>query len=206
VIAVQGGRFAGWSFYMTDGRLAYCHNWFDAERYYVKADDPLPTGEVTVQYQFDFDGRAPGAGGTGTLLVNGEVAGNVGESDRMPADRPIDGIDMSAFTLDDSETSGRDHFLYMGTDGKPISAKWKTMKVHFRYTESSSWIAPYIKPQISMVCDLISDPHETIELMQADLTAGWVIGAATAPLIALGQSAAQFPHVKVGEEDFNGYG
>ncbi|MCZ6663253.1 MAG: hypothetical protein O6951_10085 [Actinobacteria bacterium] len=62
VIAVQGGRFAGWSFYMTDGRLAYCHNWFDAERYYVKVDDPLPTGEVTIQYQFDFDGGAPGAG------------------------------------------------------------------------------------------------------------------------------------------------
>jgi hypothetical protein len=57
-----------------------------------------------------------------------------------------------------------------------------------------------------MVCDLISDPHETIELMQADLTAGWVIGAASARLIELGQSAAQFPHVKVGEEDFNGYG
>ena len=36
MIAVQGGRFAGWSFYMTDGRLAYCHNWFDAERHYVK--------------------------------------------------------------------------------------------------------------------------------------------------------------------------
>ncbi len=30
-------------------------------------------GEVTVQYQFDFDGGVPGAGGGGTLLVNGAV-------------------------------------------------------------------------------------------------------------------------------------
>ena len=52
-----------------------------------------------------------------------------------------------------------------------------------------------------MVCDLMADPKETIDLMQSHLTYAWVIGAATAPLIALGQSAAQFPHIKVGEED-----
>ena len=73
VIVAQGGRFAGWSLYLVEGRLAYCHNWFDSDYYYVKADDPLPSGENTVQYQFDFDGQAPGAGGTGTLLVNGNV-------------------------------------------------------------------------------------------------------------------------------------
>ena len=73
VIVAQGGRFAGWALYVVDGRPAYCHNWFNTELYYVKGPDPLPTGEVTVQYQFDFDGGAPGAGGTGTLLVNGSV-------------------------------------------------------------------------------------------------------------------------------------
>jgi arylsulfatase A-like enzyme len=71
VIVAQGGRFAGWALYVSDGVPAYCHNWFDSERYYVRGADPLPTGEVTLQYQFDFDGGAPGAGGTGTLLVNG---------------------------------------------------------------------------------------------------------------------------------------
>ncbi len=73
VIVAQGGRFAGWALYVLDGRPAYCHNFFNTERYYVKGSDPLPAGEVTVQYQFDFDGGAPGAGGTGTLLVNGSV-------------------------------------------------------------------------------------------------------------------------------------
>jgi len=42
--------------------------------------------------------------------------------------------------------------------------------------------------------------------MQSDLTVGWVIGAALRPVIALQRSAEQFPHLQVGEEDFNGYG
>jgi arylsulfatase A-like enzyme len=71
-IVAQGGRFAGWALYLHEGRLAYCHNWFNTELQYVRADDALPPGEVTVQYQFDFDGGTPGAGGSGTLLVNGE--------------------------------------------------------------------------------------------------------------------------------------
>ena len=55
-----------------------------------------------------------------------------------------------------------------------------------------------------MVCDLTSDPHETIDLMQADLTAGWVIGVAMGPVVALEQSAQQYPHIPVGA-DFQGY-
>jgi hypothetical protein len=112
---------------------------------------------------------------------------------------------MSTFMQGQTNSSGRDNFLYMGTDGLPLSAKWKNFKVHFRYTDSDSWIAPYIKPQIPMVCDLINDPHEKIDLMQTKLTYGWVIGAASAPLVALEQSAAKFRHIKVGEENFNGY-
>jgi len=133
------------------------------------------------------------------------LAALAGLADKVPTDRPIDGMDMSEFMLGKADSSGRDNFVYMGTDGEPISAKWKTFKVHFRYTESTSWIAPYIKPQVPMVNDLIADPKETIDLMQSHLTYAWVIGAAMAPLIELGRSAAQFPNIGVGEEDFKGY-
>jgi len=133
------------------------------------------------------------------------LAALIGEVDRMPTDRPIDGLDMSAFLSGETDTSGREDLVYFGSDGELVSVKWKTFKVHFRYTESTSWIAPYIKPQIPMVCDLISDPHETIDLMQSDLTLAWVIGAALRPVIALKQSAAEYPHIGVGDDDFNGY-
>jgi hypothetical protein len=73
VLVAQGGRFGGWALYMTEGRIAYCHNWLNTEHYYVKSPDALPAGEVTVQYQFDYDGGSVGAGGSGTLLVNGDV-------------------------------------------------------------------------------------------------------------------------------------
>jgi len=56
-----------------------------------------------------------------------------------------------------------------------------------------------------MVCDLVADPQETIDLMQSDLTAGWVIGVAMTPVVALAKSAEQYRHVGVGEEDFNGH-
>jgi arylsulfatase len=57
--------------------LAYCHNWFNSELYYVRAPDVLPRGSVTLQYQFDFDGGIPGAGGSSTLLVDGAIVAEV---------------------------------------------------------------------------------------------------------------------------------
>ena len=33
VILAQGGRFAGWSLYMKDGKLTYVHNWVGKARY-----------------------------------------------------------------------------------------------------------------------------------------------------------------------------
>jgi arylsulfatase len=152
----------------------------------------IPAGEITDEIVATYDWYPT-------------LAALAGFGDKVPTDRPIDGMDMSEFMLGKADTSGRDNFVYIGTDGQPISAKWKTFKVHYRYTDSDSWIAPYIKPQIPMVCDLITDPNETIDLMQSQLTYAWVIGAASAPLIALAQSAGEFPHVKVGEEDFKGY-
>jgi arylsulfatase len=72
VIIAQGGRFGGWSLYVKDGRPAYCHNWIGVARYTIAAQEPLPPGPVTLRYVFAYDGGRPGAGGTGTLYVNGK--------------------------------------------------------------------------------------------------------------------------------------
>jgi len=133
------------------------------------------------------------------------LAALVGHGDMMPDDRPIDGIDMSSFMLGETDTSGRDNFLFMGTDAQIVSSKWKTMKVHFRLAESDSWTAALVKPQIPSVYDLVSDPGEKVNLMDSDLTVTWVIGEAIAPLMELAASAQQYPHVPVGAE-FEGYG
>jgi len=76
--------------------------------------------------------------------------------------------------------------------------------VHFRYTDEYSWTAPYIKRQVPMVMNLINDPHEEIDLMDAELTYAWVIGIAGGLLGAVAKSAAQYPNIQPGA-DFEGY-
>jgi arylsulfatase len=71
VIIAQGGRFAGWSLYVEDGKPAYVHNWFGKARYVVAGRDALPAGPAVVRYEFTFEGKEPGGGGTGVLLVDG---------------------------------------------------------------------------------------------------------------------------------------
>ncbi len=75
VLVAQGGRFGGWSLYVKDGKLAYCHNWLGKEHYTVVADTPLPAGPVTVRFEFAYDGGDAGAGGTGSLFVGDTLVG-----------------------------------------------------------------------------------------------------------------------------------
>ena len=56
VILAQGGRFAGWSLYMKDGRVSYVHNWVGKERYTITAPEPLAPGKATIRYEFAYAG------------------------------------------------------------------------------------------------------------------------------------------------------
>jgi hypothetical protein len=130
------------------------------------------------------------------------LASLVGESKRVPSDRPIDGDDASAFLLGKSKTTGRDHVIYFGSDAGVMSVKWKTMKVVFRYSESTS--GPIIKPQWPLVFDLINDPVEEWDLIEKRLDCAWVLAPVAERLGALQQSFARYPNIKPGEE-FIGY-
>jgi arylsulfatase A-like enzyme len=83
VILAQGGRFAGWSLYMKDGKVSYVHNYVGLKRYTVTADKPLAPGKATIRYQFDYEGgETLGKGGTGTISVNGQkvAEGHIGNT------------------------------------------------------------------------------------------------------------------------------
>ena len=130
------------------------------------------------------------------------LAALAGENQRVPGDRPIDGIDASEFLLGTSATTGRDHIIYFGSDAEVMSVKWKNMKVVLRYTESTS--GPIIKPQWPLVFDLIDDPSEEWDLMEKRLDCIWVLRPVAERLGALMKSAAQYPNIKPGQ-DFDGY-
>ena len=83
-----------------------------------------------------------------------------------------------------------------------MSVKWKTMKIVFRYGESSS--GPLVKPQWPLVFDLIEDQVEQWDLMEKRLDCGWVFAPVAARLVVLTQSFDRFPNIVPGQ-DFTGY-
>jgi arylsulfatase A-like enzyme len=132
------------------------------------------------------------------------LAGMAGASKLVPKDRPIDGVDASAFMLGKSITTGRDSYMLFGTDGELLSIKWKIYKTIFRYTETPALEKPYIAPQFPMFYDLTSDPHEDNNLFNSDLTCGWILAPNFKLIGEYQRSLKEYPNIKVGEE-FAGY-
>jgi arylsulfatase A-like enzyme len=71
VILAQGGLHSGWSFYVKGGKPKFAYNYLGSVSTIASAD-ALPAGHVTVSYDFVYDGGKPGAGGTGTISINGK--------------------------------------------------------------------------------------------------------------------------------------
>jgi hypothetical protein len=108
VIIAQGGRFGGWTLYMKGGKLKYCYNWLNKDRYTIESRDSLPAGKAKVKFEFKYDGGGGGKGGTGTLYVNDQ---KVGEG-RIDKTQPY------IFSADDTEDIGED----LGT---PVTEDYK---------------------------------------------------------------------------------
>ncbi|MDM9384003.1 arylsulfatase [Chlorogloeopsis sp. ULAP01] len=72
VLLTQGGRFAGWSFFLEDGKPTYAYNYANAAHYIIQSPEKLPIGKSTLRFNFDYDGGAIGAGGTGKLFINNQ--------------------------------------------------------------------------------------------------------------------------------------
>jgi arylsulfatase A-like enzyme len=125
-----------------------------------------------------------------------------GASDKVPADRPMDGIDASRFLLGESKNTGREALLFFGPDGSLMSAKAHNIKVWFRYSEGFD--KPIVTPQIPMFFDLSSDPGERNNLLLNKMDNGWMLEIVFPAVAEHEKSVAQYPNIKPGEE-FTGY-
>ncbi|CAG7618574.1 arylsulfatase [Rhodococcus opacus] len=133
------------------------------------------------------------------------LAGMVGASELVPRDRPIDGVDASAFMLGKSDKTGRDSYLFFGPDGELMSVKWKYYKMILRYTEDLPAIqSGFVTPQFPMMYDLSSDPHEDMNLWWTNLTNAWMFSPFLGLIGEYEKSVKEYPNIKVGEE-FDGY-
>jgi arylsulfatase len=75
VIVAMGGRFAGWSFFLLDGRPTYHYNLAGVEGFEVSSADSLKPGKHDVSMAFNYDGGGIGKGGEVRLIVDGREAG-----------------------------------------------------------------------------------------------------------------------------------
>src|ERR1019366_6576322 len=99
VIICQGGRFAGRSLYMKDGKVHHHYNWFDVQRTTISSKEVLPAGKAPIRYEFAYaGGKLPGAGGKGTIFVN----------DKKVAEGKIEQTVPFAFSLDETADVGMD--------------------------------------------------------------------------------------------------
>lgn len=135
------------------------------------------------------------------------LAGIAGASNLVPKDRPIDGKDASAFMLGKSPTTGRNSYMFFGTDGELMSVKWRYYKMVMRYAPGPALEAinnPYVTPQLPMFFDLSSDPHENFNLWSTTLTMGWVFLPMLETIGAYERSVKEYPNITPGA-DFKGY-
>jgi arylsulfatase len=81
MLVTQGGRFAGWGFYLLAGKPVYVWNLLDLERVRWAGKDALRPGKHTLEFDFTYDGMGMGTlafnstsglgrGGTGVLKVD----------------------------------------------------------------------------------------------------------------------------------------
>ena len=86
MLVTQGGRFAGYGFYLLKGKPVYVWNLLDLKRVRWEGKDALTPGRHTLEFAFTYDGLGMGTlafnslsglgrSGTGVLEVDGkEVA------------------------------------------------------------------------------------------------------------------------------------
>ena len=72
-ILAQGGRFSGYSLYLRDGTPVFHYNALPFRRSEVAGSAPLPPGRHRLVFRFVPDVAEPGAGGTGTIEIDGSV-------------------------------------------------------------------------------------------------------------------------------------
>ena len=74
VLLASGARFGGYVLYVQGGRLIYEYAFSERERFVVRSDLAVPSGDVTLGYAFRRTGPKRGVG---TLLVDGRPAGTL---------------------------------------------------------------------------------------------------------------------------------
>ncbi|MGL4542124.1 MAG: hypothetical protein ACRCUI_06410, partial [Polymorphobacter sp.] len=95
MILTSGGRFAGYGFYIKDGKPVFLWNMVDLKRIRWAGTEALTPGKHVIEFDFDYDGLGVGTlafnsisgvgrSGTGTLKVDGKVVQTIKMENTLP--------------------------------------------------------------------------------------------------------------------------
>jgi arylsulfatase A-like enzyme len=108
-LAVEGGRFGGYSFYLKGGKPTFCYNFLNVARYTIRSTVDVPLGKSTLRYEFKADSTSRGTGGTGKLFINDKQVGEEKIARTAPNVNSIDenfnvGMDLGTPVSDDYQS------------------------------------------------------------------------------------------------------
>lgn len=188
--AVAGGSNGPWR-----GKLADCYEGSLRAPAILRWPGRVTAGKVTNQMTAALDWLP--------TLANLSHAG-----DKVPTDRPIDGVNLAPFFLGEQQQSGRELIIgYVNDDVWAV--KWRNIKVHFRIPDESDpnlyYGATLELGRVPAVYDLKNDPGERFNLMAHAMDNLWIIEVVSNRLGEVLASMGRYPNINPGEE-FNGYG
>jgi arylsulfatase len=114
VLIAQGGAFGGWALYIHGGRPKYCYNLFGVARFHAQGESVLEPGPHQVRMEFAYDGGGLGKGGTASLYVDGDKAGE----GRVENTQPV------IFSADETADIGRDTGTGVSDDYTPEGSRF----------------------------------------------------------------------------------
>jgi hypothetical protein len=90
ILFTHGSRNAGYALFVKDGRLHYIHNYVGLDRFEVISSEPIPTGEVSLRYEFEPTGtpdirEGKGSPGRCQLYISNKLVGNL----QIPHSTPL---------------------------------------------------------------------------------------------------------------------
>jgi arylsulfatase A-like enzyme len=154
-------------------------------------------GALRVPLIVRWPGRVPAARVTNELMHVVDLFPTIAAlcGARVPDDRPIDGIDQSAFLLGQADRSAREGFVYF-IKTELRAAKWRDWKMHFVWE-----VEPNAGPnhlETPYLFNLIQDPKEETDV---NTTQGWVRGPIRKMVAAFQDSLKRDPPIPPGAPD-----
>ncbi|MFJ4292170.1 arylsulfatase [Cupriavidus sp. NPDC089707] len=154
-------------------------------------------GGIRVPFMIRWPGKIP-AGAVSNQIVHGvdlfpTIAAMTGA--RVPGDRPIDGVNQTAFFEGKTAKSAREGIL-IWVDNRLQAVKWQNFKAHFYQQDNME--APPLKLAVPYLFDLYTNPRED-EHKRA--YASWVLGPMLKMMGAFEASVKKFPLIPMGTPD-----